>query len=301
MDYKLGVQLDEYHHWRNLLDDFILTRQSEAASHRGRNSWAPTFSPQTTLYTPSATIIPSVPIDTTYRARSASPQKWDPRYAFGTSYAFPATPGAARKRTAVDAFANHISPTTSVDEQMRLPARKVASGQSMTPTYAAQFSNAEGRRGRPRSFHEESSLDRVPSVNRQIARMPGSGSGSRRGSAGQIFSVTPELDLRHTATTHAQIQEWSHRDIHGDGNEWGVYRALVAPYEAPSQPQPVPPEVSHHRMSSNFANLTIASHVLLPRSRSTSRARRSTTQGDSSLPRPGSSLLLSSSTSTISR
>ena len=245
MNYDLGVQLDEYQHWRNLLDSFILARQSENTSYQGHHSWTPSYIPQSVINTPASSYIPSVPAEAVSRTRSASPP-WSPKYGHRSHpYAFPPSPGPGqRKRTAIDAFAKDTPTASSVYEQMRLPARKTAFGQTVTPSYSIQPSKPVSTRARPKTIHQDSGLGRSSSLSRQIARLPGSGTSSRRGSAGHMHSMAPETDLRHAAANHAQMQEWHHREDPGSRGDWAGYSTLIAPYERPAHYQAVPPEVS---------------------------------------------------------
>ncbi len=238
MDYDLGVQLAEYQHWRKLLDGFIVSRQREAVSYRSRPSWTPAYSPQSVIYTPASTIAPPPSFD---GARSASPHAWSPKSAYLPPIAVPNSPGPVqRKRSALDAFDHDIPLGTSIYEQVRLPARKAAFGQSMTPAYTVQPSMPVSGRPRPQTIHQDSGLSRSSSLNRQIARIPS----GRRGSAGQAYYDAPEADLRHAATNHAQMQEWDHRDVFGGSSDWNGYSALMAPYERPMEVQAVPPQVN---------------------------------------------------------
>lgn len=229
LDYRLTVDRSDYQHWRNLLDGFIYARKREAAHaayvHRHRPSW----SPQTVIYTPVTTVMPTLPnTDLNGRARSASPAQFYYSEHADNTYPYNAASPLHRKRTAVDAFAADVPDQSVVYEQMRLPARKAHFG-SMDASYVPSGDASLSSGG----------LGRSSSLNRRIARLPGDT--GRRGSLGQIHGASAaqeEPDLRHAAAMHLQHQEGYAPP------QWQGYTSLIAPYEAAAHISNVPPEVS---------------------------------------------------------
>lgn len=246
LNYDLAVHHSQYLQWRSLLDGFIFSRDAI----RTRASQPQAFgSPQSILYTPNAAIVPSQPSDLTslnmYRARSASPPCHSPPRAHRSHYPY-LSPENPKKRTAVDAFAEPTTSSAGVYESMRRPARKAAFVEPVVPTYPS-IPVPVPTHNQPQlvSYPSTSSLTRSTSLNRQIARLPGAGGHGRRGSAGNIYSVEPEMDLRHAATTHAaQMHEYMTGGTSVGGQEYEGYSSLVAPYDRSSQLQMIPPEVS---------------------------------------------------------
>jgi hypothetical protein len=189
MDWRLGVQLSEYQHWRNLLDGFILARQHEANYSR---YFSPSYSPASILTTPSQPYIPTMPVDPFYtntRGRSASPPIFSPDHS--RVYAIPES--VQRKRSAYAAFAGQGPLVYDVPYE---PAQKVVhhdNNQQATATRIQQPAPI---------FNSNVSVVRSSSLNRQIARMPSEAQQmARRGSAGHIHGEVPsfghEGDLRH--------------------------------------------------------------------------------------------------------
>lgn len=223
--YDLGVQHSEYVHWRNLLDGYISARQQEAGwAERSRTTqWAAMSSSSTPLHTPPIAFLPGE--SDAYRTRSTSPGTWSSPLAYAAPYA--SSPSAARKRTAGDAF-NMAEPyTTSVYEYMRAPARTTLFSQPLGPQFGPSMTSGA----------RQPSIGRSSSLSRQIASLPG-GNGARRGSAGHL-DYAPEQDLLHAAMQQ-HLQGWQPPA----GQDREDYTALVAPYERPSGPQVIPPQVS---------------------------------------------------------
>jgi hypothetical protein len=296
LNYDLAVHHSQYLQWRSLLDGFIFSRDAI----RTRASQPQVFgSPQSIIYTPNTAIVPSQPSDLTslnmYRARSASPPCHSPPRAHRSHYPY-LSPENPKKRTAVDAFAEPTTSSTGVYESMRRPARKATFVEPVVPTYPS-IPVPVPTHSQPQlvSYPSTSSLTRSTSLNRQIARLPGEGVHGRRGSAGNIYSVEPEMDLRHAATTHAaQMHEYMTGGTSVGGQEYEGYSSLVAPYDRSSQLQMVPPEVSFQNDLGPFDSYAdfAAPCILHTRGRASSGTGRCASQGDSALPGPFASVRL---------
>lgn len=242
LGYNLGVDNKDYHHWKSLLDGFILARQREREAYSRVHQHRPSWSPQMNIYTPTAPPVPTLPNPSFYRARSMSPsQTFSPTYSYHTpyGYSFP-SPNHHRKRTAGDAFEGEVVPGQStVYEQMRLPTRKAAFNRSVDVTMTNCHNGAVYTRSVAVPSDHAGGLGRSSSLSRQIARLPGDQVG-RRGSMSHVYgyagpiSYGSEVDLNYANTTY-RYQGYGQDAPQG-------YSALVAPYEHAHAPF-APPEV----------------------------------------------------------
>lgn len=257
LNYDLGVQHSEYTQWRQMLDGFIRSRNGQVSTLPSMAQYA--APPTAGVYTYTPPMVPSQYPDkyaTVDRAWSASPTSFSPPRTYQPHYSFP-SPTHARKRSAFDAFA--ADPAQGVYETVRRSTRRTAANQSAVPVpfpipvpahqscvYPPQTSV---RARQPSTPHgSQTALNRSTSLTRQVARMPSEG--GRRGSAGQLYAVAPETDLRHAAAAHAHANahpyepSWAARGQVDMGQEYDGYSALVAPYDRMAQPHVIPPEVS---------------------------------------------------------
>ncbi|WWC85938.1 uncharacterized protein L201_000808 [Kwoniella dendrophila CBS 6074] len=236
LNYELGVPLEEYVRWKNLLDGFMTSRapSSSVSRHIRQLSNGRTPHPVPTL--PSPAVMATA--GSTYRARSASPPRIVPPPHTG-QYAFPAVYEHARKRSAVDAAIHDPSSSAAIYEFLRMPIRKAAFTQPLQSTQHLQ-PNLTAVRARPTPTQQisGSTVARSSSLSRESGRAIAEDQASnRRGSMGHALPAPLGHIPHHISPIAVDAPMFS-----TGATEWNGGRALLAPYEGQSQPQLVPPE-----------------------------------------------------------
>ncbi|WWC58259.1 uncharacterized protein I303_100797 [Kwoniella dejecticola CBS 10117] len=250
LNYQLGVSVEEYTRWKNLLDGFMTSRAPHSATTRHIRHASNAKSPLTMAIPITPASIP--PMTTTHRARSASPPRIAPPPIHTANYDFPTGYDHARKRSAVDASMHDPSTSAAIYEFLRLPSRKAAFQQPLQSTQHLQ-PNVNAVRAKPTSVQQSfgASTVRSSSLSRQGGRMAQDGqSYGRRGSHGHIFP-TPMGYVSH----HVSPIAVDDPTFMAGPTEWDGGRALLAPYECQPQPHLVPPE---HLM---FYSLAAGTHT----------------------------------------
>ncbi|KAK6905352.1 hypothetical protein I204_05302 [Kwoniella mangroviensis CBS 8886] len=235
LNYQLGVPVEEYTRWKNLLDGFMTSRAPSSAIGRhirqlpsGKAQY-----PATTLTTPA---IEPTPVSM-YRARSASPRALPP--AQTGNYVFPPGHEHARKRSAVEAYNHDPTSSAAIYESLRMPTRKAAFTQPLQSTQHLQPTlSAVRARPSPTQQNLGSSTIRSSSLSRQNGRIVSENQGyGRRGSVGHTLPAP----LGHIPTQVSPVAMDVPMFSAGPA-EWDGGRALLAPYDCQPQPHLVPPE-----------------------------------------------------------
>ncbi|WWC66688.1 uncharacterized protein I206_100592 [Kwoniella pini CBS 10737] len=251
LDYQLGVSVEEYTRWKNLLDGFMTTRAPHSGTSRHLRQVSNAKSPLTTTTPITPFSIPQPA--TNYRARSASPPRIAPPPIHAMNYGLPAGYDHTRKRSAVDASMHDPTTSAAIYESLRFPTRKAAFNQ---PIQSAQHlqPNLSAVRARPTPPAQQSfgaSTVRSSSLSRQGGRMGQDNQMyGRRGSAGHIFPTPINHVSQHVSPIAVDIPNFT-----AGPTEWDGGRALLAPYECQPQPHLVPPE---HLM---FYSLAAGTHT----------------------------------------
>ncbi|WVW81934.1 hypothetical protein I302_103937 [Kwoniella bestiolae CBS 10118] len=234
LNYQLGVPVEEYTRWKNLLDGFMTSRAPSSAigRHIRQLSSGKVPYPATTVTTP-AIELPSV---STYRARSASPRALPP--AQTGSYAFPAGYEHARKRSAVEAYMNDPTSSAAIYEHLRMPTRKAAFTQPLQSTQHLQPTLSAVRARATPTQQNFGSTVRSSSLSRQNGRMVQENQDyGRRGSVGHAFPTPSGHISTNVSPAAVDVPMFPAGQA-----EWDGGRALLAPYECQPQPHLVPPE-----------------------------------------------------------
>ncbi|WRT63714.1 uncharacterized protein IL334_000637 [Kwoniella shivajii] len=250
LNYQLGVPVEEYQRWKNLLDGFMTSRAPSSALGRHIRRVSAGKSPLSTTTINTPTLFD--PIPSMYRARSASPPRIQPPH-HSAGYAFPPGCEHARKRSAVDASMHDPESSAAIYESLRMPSRKAGFTQPLQSTQHLQptLSVVSARPATAEQAFGTSSSNRSSSLSRQQGRLVPQKSGTygRRGSVGHTLPTSVGLMSQQPSPDTGDVPMFSSIPA-----EWNGGRALLAPYENQAQLQHVPPE---HMM---FYSLAAAPH-----------------------------------------